>query len=175
MPQMLLDMKDASGGVRIKTVEELEAWDQYNYRQQFNDPLSNSFLILAGVNQGGDGLDDGYLTAREVMDLNLEGTELTILAACETGLGQSSPSEGILGLRKAFSLAGSRQLLISLWEVDAKWTGELIKIILENCDKLGDARILQSAKIALMKKLRVEGLEPFPFYWAGFILVGKGN
>jgi len=173
MPAILADAQDEQGGLTFKTSEELAAWRTHQYQRQFSDPLSNSFLALAAINNGGDGINDGYLTAREVMGLDLEGTQLTILAACETGVGQTSPSEGVLGLRKAFSIAGSQQLLISLWQVDAKWTGELIKSMLTQYAALGGARALQNAKQHLIKQLRAEGLEPYPFYWAGFILVGK--
>ena len=175
IPEALIKAQDDIGGINLKTIEEFDAWNTYEYRKQFNDPLSNSFVAFAAINKGGDGRNDGYLTAREVMGLNLQGTELTILAACETGVGQSSPSEGVLGLRKAFSIAGSRQLLISLWQVDADWTKELIKAMLNNYEEQGGARALNNAKKALIEKLREKGREPFPFYWAGFILVGKGK
>jgi CHAT domain-containing protein len=175
LPAILSKTQDEEGGMTFTNPEELDAWHTHLYQRQFNDPLSNSFLALAGINQGGDGTNNGYLTAREVMGLDLDGTQLTILAACETGIGQTSPSEGVLGLRKAFLIAGSQQLLVSLWQVDAKWTGELVKNMLINYEELGGARALQNAKQQVIKQLRTEGLEPYPFYWAGFVLVGKDH
>lgn len=144
--------------------------------EPFSDPLSHSHLLFANVNEGGDINNNGYLTAREVLGLNLSGTELTILAACETGLGQSTSNEGVMGLKRAFLIAGSQHLLTSLWQVRADWTGELIIKMLQNdSQNQGMARALQNAKLEIIQALRKEGLEPFPFYWAGFVLVGRGD
>lgn len=173
VPQKLKETQDAEGNTVLTGVEDFEAYQNYFYKNQFNDPLTNSYIVFSGVNKGGDNINDGYLTAREVMDLNLEGTDLTILAACETGLGKASPSEGIIGLRRSFSVAGSRNLLLSLWKVDASWTGELVKMMLGEYYKIGGARALQKAKLAVIAKLQKDGIEPLPFYWAAFVLVGK--
>lgn len=173
VPQKLKETQDAKGNIVLTGVDEFKVYQNYFYKNQFNDPLTNSYIVFSGVNKGGDNINDGYLTAREVMDLNLEGTDLTILAACETGLGKASPSEGIIGLRRSFSVAGSRNLLLSLWKVDASWTGELVKMMLGEYYKVGGARALQQAKLAVIEKLKKDGIEPLPFYWAAFVLVGK--
>jgi CHAT domain-containing protein len=88
-------------------------------RQKPGDPLQRSGLVFAGANQpASDPADDGYLTAKEVTAMNLEGTELVTLSACETGLGGVRSGEGVYGLQRALAVAGARSTLLSLWKVD---------------------------------------------------------
>lgn len=83
------------------------------------DPLLRSGLALAGANHPErDPADDGYLTAAEVVGMDLQGTELVTLSACETGLGDVRSGEGVYGLQRALTVAGARSTLLSLWKVD---------------------------------------------------------
>lgn len=83
------------------------------------DPLLRSGLALAGANDPErDPADDGYLTAAEVVGMDLEGTQLVTLSACETGLGDVRSGEGVYGLQRALMVAGARSTLLSLWKVD---------------------------------------------------------
>lgn len=161
--------------VLIDSPELVYAWDHHWWRQRFHDPLSDSLLYFAGVNSGGDGVDDGYLTAREVLGLDLRGTAITVLAACETGVGQISPTQGVIGLKKAFSVAGTRNLLTSLWKVPAIQTADLLEKVFHNRGELDYATAVQRAKIDVIEELRQSGSLPFPFFWAGFVLVGPGH
>lgn len=78
-----------------------------------------SGLALAGANHPDrDPADDGYLTAAEVVGMDLQGTELVTLSACETGLGDVRSGEGVYGLQRALTVAGARSTLLSLWKVD---------------------------------------------------------
>ncbi|MFY8150395.1 MAG: tetratricopeptide repeat protein [Prochlorococcaceae cyanobacterium] len=102
------------------------------------DPLLNSGIVLSGANrhrrpaQGAstqalaassrDGDDDGYLTAKEASRLQLEGTELVVLSACDTATGVSMSGEGVYGLQRALTVAGARSTLLSLWKVDDEAT-----------------------------------------------------
>ena len=165
---------DASGGRRFTSAEAIEAYSEYEFRKAFSDELANAFIVFADVNKGGDGQNNGYLTAREAMNLDLTGTRLTILAACETGLGAMSPSEGMMGLKRAFHFAGSRNLLTSLWRVEAGWTGELIRRMLGHMEQHGAAAALRRAKLELIGLLEKAGKVPTP-YWSGFVLTGRGT
>lgn len=97
-----------------------------------DNPLMRSGLAFAGANhvwKGNDpitGTDDGILTAYEISNLNLFNTELVVLSACNTGLGDVDFSEGVYGLQRAFRLAGVETMIVSLWEVPDKETVELM-------------------------------------------------
>jgi CHAT domain-containing protein len=83
------------------------------------DPLQRSGLVFAGANQpDANPNDDGYLTAAEATAMDLEGTELVTLSACETGMGGVQSGEGVYGLQRSLAVAGARSTLLSLWKVD---------------------------------------------------------
>lgn len=135
-----------------------------------NNPLIRSGLVFTGVNhvwQGGGripNLDDGVLTAYEISNLDLFNTNLVILSACETGLGDIYDTEGVFGLQRAFKMAGVQQLIISLWKVPDQQTTELMTTFYQFYLQSNDASsALHQAQLAMSQKYR-------PFYWAGFIL-----
>jgi CHAT domain-containing protein/tetratricopeptide (TPR) repeat protein len=92
------------------------------------DPLQRSGLVFAGANQPeADPNDDGYLTAAEATAMDLEGTELVTLSACETGVGGVRSGEGVYGLQRSLAVAGARSSLLSLWKVDDALTAEFMR------------------------------------------------
>jgi tetratricopeptide (TPR) repeat protein len=137
------------------------------------NPMLRSGLALAGANtwlKAGnlpDEAEDGLLTAEEVAGLDLLNTELVVLSACETGLGQVQFGEGVFGLRRAFGLAGAKTLVMSLWKVSDEETRELM---VDFYGRLlageGRAEALRQAQLAMKAKY------PDPFYWGAFICQG---
>jgi CHAT domain-containing protein len=141
------------------------------------NPLLLSGLVLAGANHHAEakpGTDDGMLTAEEIAGLDMAGTEWVVLSACETGLGVLHPGEGILGLRRAFAIAGARTLITSLWKVpDAAaqdWMRELYRARFEQ--RLDTAESMRRASLNLLHRLRERGVDPDPRLWGAFIATG---
>jgi CHAT domain-containing protein len=133
------------------------------------NPLLRAGLALAGANILSDKGDDGILTALEASGLNLLGTKLVVLSACETGVGQIQNGEGVHGLRRAFALAGAESHVMSLWKVADDATRDLM---LEYYRRLlaGEGRAEALRRVQL-QMLRNE-TQNHPFYWAAFILSG---
>jgi CHAT domain-containing protein/tetratricopeptide (TPR) repeat protein len=112
-------------------------------------------LALAGANRPAQvGRDDGILTAAEVQELDLRRTELVVLSACETALGQPAPGEGLLGLQRAFQVAGARALVASLWRVDDAATAVLMEEFYTNLwkQKLPKLEALRQAQVTVLKE-----------------------
>lgn len=138
------------------------------------NPMLLSGVVLAGANVGGSGEgDDGILTAEEVVGLDLRGTELVVLSACETGLGEVQDGEGVLGLRRAFALAGARSLVLSLWKVPDDETRELMDRFYAALATEPPADALRAAQLGLLASRRERGLAGHPFFWAAFVVSGR--
>ncbi|MEI7894764.1 MAG: CHAT domain-containing protein, partial [Myxococcales bacterium] len=95
-------------------------------RGEVTNPLLTSGLVLAGVNDPTTGSQNGLFSALEATSLDLWGTKLVVLSACETGLGKVTNGEGVVGLRRSFLLAGSQTLVMSMWRVDDAATRDLM-------------------------------------------------
>ena len=136
-------------------------------------PMLRSGLIMAGGNaawqgkQPLEGKEDGILTAYEISQMNLSNTELVVLSACETGLGDIQGNEGVYGLQRAFKIAGVKYLIMSLWQVPDKQTSLLMTTFYKKW--LEDKMTIPDAFHAAQKQLRDNGLDPYN--WAGFVLV----
>lgn len=133
------------------------------------NPLVRSGLALAGANERRSGNEDGVLTALEVAGLDLWGTQLVVLSACNTGLGETRTGEGVSGLRRALVLAGSESQVISLWSVSDAATRELMVSMYRQL-LAGDGRTdaLRRVQLEMLRSRRTS----HPFYWAGFIQSG---
>ncbi|BBE50466.1 Photosystem I assembly protein Ycf3 [Ferriphaselus amnicola] len=139
------------------------------------NPLVRSGLALAGANYAGkaqDGLD-GLLTALEVSGMDLHGTDLVTLSACETGRGEVKSGEGVFGLRRAFALAGTAHLMMSLWPVSDDVTAQQMQRFYQLYGKkTNPAAALRQAQQATIAELRSKKGQAEPALWAPFIVQG---
>jgi CHAT domain-containing protein/antitoxin component YwqK of YwqJK toxin-antitoxin module len=139
-----------------------------------DNPLMRSGLIMASANvvwrdnkPHPEDRDDGILTAYEIKQLDLRNTELVILSACETGLGDLDRNEGVFGLQRAFRVAGAQYLIMSLWEIDDRKSAKFVERFYENW--LGEEMSIPEAFRSTQLFFHENGDDPY--YWAGFVLV----
>jgi CHAT domain-containing protein len=133
------------------------------------NPLLRSGLALAGFNPRQSGAEDGALTALEVASLNLRGTRLVILSACETGIGEVANGEGVYGLRRSLTIAGSESQVISLWKVADEETKELMVDYYQRLQQGGG----RSDALRQVQLEMAQGVSnAHPYYWAAFIPSG---
>jgi len=144
--------------------------------QPVENPLLRSGLALAGVNRhrrSAEQGEDGVLTALEAAGLDLWGTKLVVLSACDTGVGEVKNGEGVFGLRRALALAGAETQVMSLWPVSDLGTRELMVEYykgLQRGEGRGDG--LRRVQLEMLKRKA----RKHPFYWASFIQAGEwGN
>lgn len=135
------------------------------------DPMLRSGLILSGGNNAWLGnatssdIEDGVLTALEISNMNLSNTDLVVLSACETGLGEIT-NDGVFGLQRAFKMAGVQTLVMSLWKVDDMATSLMMQTFYEQL--LSGKSKRDAFNIA---QNTVRNKYPEPYYWAAFIML----
>lgn len=153
-----------------------------NEQRTFISPLKRSGLILSGGNHLWKGetipqnIEDGTLTAEEIAGMDLSSTQLLVLSACQTALGDLSP-EGVYGLQRGFKLAGVQSIIMSLWEVDSRATELMMtsfyKYLFSGCSK---HKAFRKAQDVVRKKYRQRNTNyghtnASEYYWASFILI----
>jgi CHAT domain-containing protein/tetratricopeptide (TPR) repeat protein len=142
------------------------------------DPLLLTGLALAGANQRGEAArdedgEDGLLTAEEIASLDLSGVHWAVLSACRTGVGPIRDGEGVLGLRRAFAIAGAGTLIMSLWQVEDEATAAWMEALYRaRARHLASAAAVRQAGLDLLERQRRAGRTTHPFNWGAFIAAG---
>jgi len=147
-------------------------------RIRTENPMLRSGFALAGANRSltipDEQFDDGIVTAEDVLGLRLRGTDMVVLSACDTGLGEIQTGEGVFGLRRAFAWAGAKSVIMSLWAVPDKETRELMVEFYKNIikRKMNRCQALRQATLKEMKIVKKRYGHANPYFWGGFVMVG---
>jgi CHAT domain-containing protein len=153
-------------------------WNASLPKDEWENPLVRCGIALAGANNATNSafrtphsaLEDGVLTGLEAALLNLQGTELVILSACESGAGDMKIGEGVMSLRRAFRIAGAQTVLASHWKVSDKATSQLMTEFIRRW-RSGEprAKAWRAAQLSLLHSNEFKN----PYFWAAFTLTGQ--
>ena len=159
-----------AGNGEGRELKQVGSSSEMPVNQQIENPLLRSGLALAGANLHKSGENNGVLTALEAAGLDLWGTKLVALSACDTGVGEVKSGDGVYGLRRALVLAGSESQVMSLWPVSARGTRDLmIKYYQARQKGVGRSAALREVQLGLLKRKERQ----HPYFWASFIQSGE--
>ena len=132
------------------------------------NPMLKSGIALSGANTSAiHGRSDGIVTALKLSGLELKGTDLVVLSACQTGVVDINSTDSVSGLSKAFIQAGAKDIVMSLWSVNDQATKKLMESFYKQMQTQANyATALKQAKLEMIRQ------DMHPFYWGGFILNG---
>jgi tetratricopeptide (TPR) repeat protein len=167
-------------GFFLEDADPRRRQDPFGEAANTQDPMLSSGLFFAGADRvlGGEpplaDADNGVLTAYEAATLNLQGTELVVLSACETGLGRTEAGEGVFGLRRALQEAGAESVLMSMWAVPDRETQELMTLFYRNwLSGMTKHEAFRSAQLSEREAVKARYGADLPLYWGAFVLVGR--
>ena len=147
---------------------------------RIQNPLLRSGIALAGANRStaGDGdapAGTGIVTAEKILGLNLWGSEMVVLSACETGLGDVRTGEGVYGLRRGFTQAGAKSIVMSMWSVPDAETQELMIEFYRGIQsgKLNRCQALRQATLKEMATVKQRYGDANPLFWGAFVFMGE--
>jgi len=134
-----------------------------------SNPLLRTGLALSGANKywhsDPDLSESGILSAYDIAQLELHKTELVVLSACESGIGDVHPEEGVFGLPRAFKLAGVGKVIYTLWKIDDQTSAEFLSAFYKYFAKSGNVeKAFRKTQMKMKRKYA-------PFFWAGFMLI----
>ncbi|MGE6758506.1 tetratricopeptide repeat protein [Corallococcus interemptor] len=161
-------LEDAAAPENTRAVATFGALGEDPQAARPPDPLLRSGLLLAGETAKTSASDSTLVTALELAGLDLWGTQLVVLSACDTGRGAVRRGQGVYGLRRAFLVAGAETVVMSLWKVDDATTRTLMETYYRHL--LGGEGLATALREA-MRELRKA--QPHPHYWAPFIAMGR--
>lgn len=161
-------LEDAAAPENARAVATFGALGEDPQAARPPDPLLRSGLLLAGGTEKKSTSDSALVTALELAGLDLWGTQLVVLSACDTGRGAVRRGQGVYGLRRAFLVAGAETVVMSLWKVDDATTRTLMETYYRHL--LGGEGLATALREA-MRELR--SAQPHPHYWAPFIAMGR--
>ena len=144
----------------------------------WENPMVRCGIALAGANRAARLTnaiaEDGLLTGLEASLLNLQGTELVILSACESGAGEVKIGEGVMSLRRAFRIAGAETVLASHWKVSDRATSQLMTEFMGRW-RAGEprAKAWREAQLTLLRSKGAKEDFSNPYFWAAFTLTGQ--
>ncbi|MCX5830995.1 MAG: tetratricopeptide repeat protein [Deltaproteobacteria bacterium] len=168
-------MDEKSRGINIIGKDKLPSKKPVS----IENPFLRAGLALAGANRSlaQEGTMDGVLTGEKILGLNLRGTDMVVLSACETGVGDVKNGEGVYGLRRAFTQAGAKSLVMSLWEVPDRETKELMVSFYENLQsgKVNRAEALRHAALKQREVVKARYGYDNPYYWGAFVFLGEAE
>jgi len=152
-----------------------------DYNNSIYSILSQSGIALAGANTSlktEENLlpisDDGILTALEVSQLNLIGTELVVAPACETGIGETADGQGVFGLSRGFQIAGAQSIIMSMWKIPDRETSQMMESFYRNwLSGMSKSESLRSSALQTLQICRKQRGTGHPLLWGGFVLLGN--
>lgn len=163
-------------------MEFMNAMPEWRKSQiSMSNPLLRSGLALAGANTALSSekrsLADGLFTSNKVLGMNLRGTEMVVLSACQTGLGEIRTGEGVYGLRRAFTQSGADSIVMSMWPVPDLETKELMIDFYKNIfdQKMKRCQALRQAILTVKKNVKKRYGVDNPVFWGAFVYLGASR
>jgi CHAT domain-containing protein len=144
-----------------------------------DNPLVRSGVMLSGANYALSSRDPeetlGIVTAEKILALRLPGTDLVVLSACDTGIGDVNIGDGIYGLRRAFTQAGAKSVVMNLWLVPERERTELMVEFYKNflSGKMNRSQAIRQAALKEMKTVKKRYGHTNPLFWGAFVFIGE--